>query len=147
MARDGTPLGFTASFGVLAAVMCLLVPSAVTGPQVDARLGVLAVGMTAVAATVGAVVPALTAAGIGFVLFDGFVEDRYGELVWHGGGDLVRLGVVVAAALAGLTARTLREYVRRRRARRAVSHVDAELTLPRPRAERNRAPAGAREVH
>src|SRR5438270_3121 len=89
---------FCAAFCAVATAVCCSVPSALTGPGQAARLAVLAVGMTAFACAVGDAAAAVVAVGVGFLLFDGFVEDRYGDLAWHGRGDLVRLGVLVAAA-------------------------------------------------
>jgi K+-sensing histidine kinase KdpD len=118
-----------------------------TPPGVIARFAVLALGVGAFAASVGDPVAAVVTSGVAFLLFDGFVLDHAGDLAWHGDADLVRLGVLVGAALAGLTARVLREHARRRRSPRAGSLVHARRTLPRPRVERDRTPADVREVH
>ncbi len=72
--------------------------------DVDPRLPVtlsLAVGfagtMSAAAAltVVRGHVPAL----VGWLMLNGFVIDQYGVLAWHGPDDLVRIGVLLAAAV------------------------------------------------
>ena len=141
-AQIGTPLGINTAVGAVVVLVCCAAPPHLDTPGITARLAVLALGVGAFAASVGDPVAVAVTAGVAFLLLDGFVVDHAGELAWHGDADLVRLEVLVSAALAGLTARALREYGRRRRTRRAVNRVDVGSTLPRPRIERNRTPAG-----
>src|SRR5690349_20333302 len=96
------PLGINAALGAVVVVVLCAVPSRVTGPETDARLGVIAVGVTVFAAAVVDVPAVAISVGIAFLLFDGFVEGDQGILVWHGRADLARLGVLALAAVVGL---------------------------------------------
>jgi len=46
------PLGINAMLGAVVVVVLCAVPSSVTGPEIDARLGVIAVGLTVLAAAI-----------------------------------------------------------------------------------------------
>jgi hypothetical protein len=78
-------------------------------------------GLAAVAAIIAAtawlsrVDAALAAAGLGWLMVNGFFVDRYGELGWHGAGDLVRLGVLVGTALVTSALRGQRQLPMRPR--------------------------------
>lgn len=96
------PLGINATVGAVVVVALSAVPSSVTGPEIDARLAVMAVGLVAFAAAVVDVAAAAISVGVGFLLFDGFVEGNHGDLVWKGRADLIRLGVLCLAAVVGL---------------------------------------------
>jgi hypothetical protein len=63
-------------------------------------------------------------AGFAWLMLNGFVEDRYGVLRWHGRGDIVGLAVLITcgAAVAGL-----REAQIRLRRRAVVRSVETEL--------------------
>ncbi len=41
----------------------------------------------------------LVAAAFGWLMFDGFVVNQFGELRWHGAGDAVRLLILLAVAV------------------------------------------------
>lgn len=78
---------------------------------------------------------ALTA-GVAWLMLNGFVEDRYGVLRWHGRGDVTRLGVLVAAAA---TVAVLREAQIRRRRHNVEKRMSAELAeMVRPSHETSR---------
>ena len=126
MGAREVPLGITMTTGTLVVVVCCAVPAAVTGPGVDARLGVLAVGLAAFAASVVDLAAVAISVGIGFLLFDGFVEGDHGDLVWHGRTDLARFGVLCLAGALGL----LLGVVRRRRERRHVALLMLDAALP-----------------
>ncbi|HVN11342.1 MAG TPA: hypothetical protein VMT69_04560 [Kineosporiaceae bacterium] len=130
MAR-GVPLGITMTTGTLAAVICCAVPSAVTGPGIDARLGVLAVGLAAFAAWVVDTAAVAVSVGVGSLLFDGFVEGHRGDLVWHGRADLVRLGVLCLAAALGLLLGGVRRWRERRCLERRRGAMDPTASVDR----------------
>lgn len=120
MGAREVPLGITMSTGTLVVVVCCAVPSAVTGPGVDARLGVLALGLAAFAASVVDLAAVAISVGVGFLLFDGFVEGDHGDLVWRGRTDLVRFGVLCLAGALGLLLGVLRRHRERRHAALAI---------------------------
>ena len=111
-AEIGTPLGIDTAVGAVV-VVCLVAPPHLDAAGIGTRLAVLALGLAAFAASVADPVAALVTAGVAFLLLDGFVVGHGGDLAWHGDADLVRLGVLVAAALAGAVARSARDAVRR----------------------------------
>jgi hypothetical protein len=124
------PLGINATVGAVAVVLLCAVPSSVTGPEIDARLAVIAVGLAGFAVAVVDVAAIAISVGIAFVLFDGFVEGDHGDLAWHGRPDLIRLGVLCLAAVAGLLIGAWRQRVERTAARRAAPSVSR---IPNPR--------------
>jgi len=109
----GTPLGINTAVGAVVVVVCLVAPPHLDAAGIGARLAVLAVGLAAFAASVADPVASLVTAGVAFLLLDGFVVGHAGDLAWHGDADLVRLGVLAGAALAGAAARSVRDAVRR----------------------------------
>lgn len=110
------PLGINATVGAVVVVVLYAVPSSVTGPEIDARLAVIAVGLTLLAAAIVDVAAVAISVGIAFLLFDGFVEGDQGVLVWHGRTDLIRLGVLCLAAAVGLVIGAWRQRGGRRTA-------------------------------
>jgi hypothetical protein len=54
---------------------------------------------------------AIAVAGIAFLLADGFLVGRFGELAWHGPADLARLGLLLAAAGSGAAAGAVRQGI------------------------------------
>jgi hypothetical protein len=85
----------------VAVIVAGFVASAV--PETDAvvRYGVLVLAVFAfTAATVVWTAP-LAVAGIGFLVFNGFLVNQLGELSWHGSADVIRLAVLGAAVIFG----------------------------------------------
>src|SRR5436853_7802935 len=108
MDRGEVPLGINLTTGAVAVALCCMVPGSLTGPGIDARLGVLAVGLLAFAVAVVDVTAVTISVGVGFLLFDGFVEGDHGELVWNGRADLIRLAALCLAGAVGLVVGALR---------------------------------------
>src|SRR5947209_19098261 len=103
------PLGINATLGGVVVVVLCAVPSSLTGPEIDARLAVVAVGLAAFGADGVDVAATAISVGVASLLFDGFVEGDHGDLVWHGRADLTRLGVLCLAAVVGLLIGALRQ--------------------------------------
>ena len=143
MRTHGTPTGINATVGALVVVVCCAVPPHLDAAGVAARLAVLALGVFAFSVAACDLVAAAVSAGIAFLLFDGFVLGRAGDLAWHGNADLVRIGVLAGAALAGTTAGALRLRIEARRAQRAGERAVAALPRPRSAAEGGPAPRTA----
>lgn len=119
------PLGLTLPLGFVATFVAAV-------PLGLSRGWLLAVGgLAGMAAVVAAVSwtaragAAACIAGMGWLMLDGFVVHRYGDLAWNGGRDPRRLTVLLAAALAASIGRALLLAVR--------SRHPAESLLPRPR--------------
>jgi hypothetical protein len=132
MGTREVPLGINTTMGGVVVIVSLAVPWDLTGPGIDARLGVLAVGLVAFAAAVVDVAAVAVSVGVAFLLFEGFVEGNHGDLAWHGRDDLIRLVVVCMAGAIGLLIGALRRW--RERIRRASAPTVVEPSIPRQRA-------------
>jgi hypothetical protein len=122
-----TPLGINVLVGAVGLVVCCAVPSSLTGPEIDARLGVLAVGLAAIAAAIVDLAAVAVSVGVGFLLFDGFVEGHRGDLVWNGRADVVRVGVLCLAGALGWVIGVLRLRAERRTLPGAGIRTDGEV--------------------
>ena len=99
--QRGSPLAVPAIAVAVVVVASLITPAGTAA--VAARLGVLAVALAAFAAS--AVRPAVVAAttAVVVVLFETIATGRHGNVVWPDRADLVGVGVLVGAAVLGLT--------------------------------------------
>src|SRR4051794_37775090 len=88
MSQREVPLGINTALGAVAVTVLCLMPASLDQQGRDARFAVLAVGVFAFAATVVDPLAVAVTAGVAFLLFDGFVEGRQGDLVWNGRSDL-----------------------------------------------------------
>ena len=97
-----TPLGLNIGVGAAAVVAAALVAAAVPAPHEVWRWEAVAAAVAvAAAATVdraamAAVVP------LAWLVTDGFLENRLGQLTWHGSTDLSLMLLLLAAAGLGL---------------------------------------------
>jgi hypothetical protein len=131
MGTREVPLGINTTTGAVTVILCCAVPGALTGPGVNARLGMLAVGLLAFAAAVVDVTAVAISVGVAFLLFDGFVEGNHGDLVWHGRADLIRLAVLCAAGAVGLLLGALRRW--REHLRTSSAPISSVPAIPRQR--------------
>ena len=114
-----TPLGLNIGVGAAAVVAAALVAAAVPEPHelwrweaVAAAVAIVA-AVTADRAAMAAVVP------LAWLVTDGFLENRLGQLTWHGSTDLSLILLLLAAAGLGLGIGRIRQVRRdtRRRGR------------------------------
>ncbi len=112
------PLGLACTFGA-AAVMSAL-PSSVAWEWDLGAMSALIVAIGWFSAWKGV----LATAGFAWLMFDGFVEDRYGVLRWHGHPDIVRLAVLLGC---GAVVAVLREAQIRHRRRAVQNSMEMEL--------------------
>jgi hypothetical protein len=77
-------------------------------PGVPIRLGVMAVATAVYAALVENARAGLATAGLGYLVFNGFLVNRFGELTWNGMNSIRHAAVLAAAAGVGLGFRCLR---------------------------------------
>jgi hypothetical protein len=131
MGTREVPLGINVTTGAVAVIVSLAVPASLTGPGVNARLGVLAVGLVALAAAVVDVTAVAICVGVAFLLFDGFVEGNHGDLVWHGRADVIRLAILCVAGAVGLLIGALRRW--RERLRTSPGPASPVSVIPRQR--------------
>lgn len=113
-----TPAGFVITFVAAAAMSPLQSPMIVVAGAVVMAVVVSLTGWF------GSPTATLATAGVAWLMLNGFVEDRYGDLHWHGWTDVVVLGVLLVSA-AGVA--SLREAQIRRRRRAAARRMEAEL--------------------
>jgi hypothetical protein len=132
-ARPGhCPLGFALAVGFATCVCgCLIASLAAPPQQTAARLAVLALIIGGFAAVVRNLPGSLLTAVIAWSMYLGFLVDQAGELRWHGGTDLLRLGVLVAAAVAGSGRWPVRDLLSARHAHGRVRTFGSPEWRPR----------------
>ena len=105
----GTPFGIGVGIGAAVMVAATATAAALFPPaDVSARLVVVAVAVGAHAVIVADPRANLVTAVLGFLLFDGFLANRYGELTWNGTTSGWHVAVFVLAAGAGIGWRRIR---------------------------------------
>ena len=144
-----TPTGIALAAGAVGLIVAGLIASAVPVSNPGWRFAVMAIAV-GVFAAISMDQRALAAiAVLAFGITDGFLEDRAGQLAWHGAGDLWRILALVMAAASGLAAgeayRMLRDLRPRDRMLRDLRSRDRRPHDQRPR---DRMPfASARHRH
>jgi hypothetical protein len=106
----GIILGTGAALVVGVAVVATLVPAA------SVRFLLFAIALGGYAALVDDTAATLATAGLDYLVFNGFFENRLGELSWDGKTSLwhvLALGVAVAVGLGVRYGRTVRERIAR----------------------------------
>jgi hypothetical protein len=101
-----TPFGINLAAGAVAMIAAAFV--AILFPEVNARLAVVAVVVGGYAAAVADSRASLATAGIGFLIFDGFLLNRLGELTWNGKTSVWHLIIFALAVGFGLARRRVR---------------------------------------
>jgi hypothetical protein len=106
--RRGIPFEFAVAAGSLTMIVAALIDSAAFPPH-DAgdRLMVMATAI-AVFCVVAGWQSGLPVAAVGYLLFDGFLANRYGELTWDHQTGPRAIGVIALAVALGLTIGWLR---------------------------------------
>jgi len=110
------PFGINLAAGALAMLGATAV-SALASPERSTGLAVVALTVFGYAVLVDDIRAVFAVAGIGYLLYDGFLVNRYGDLTWEG---TTSLGVFALAVGAGAAVRWLRHA-------RARARVSAEL--------------------
>lgn len=114
---ERTPTGITITIGVVVIVGSAVAAAFAPSGDPALRLALVTLALTSFAmasrdwVAVAAVVP------LAWLIYDGFLQDRYGVLAWRGWSDVIRIGVLVGAALFGLAAGAVRRRIEDRRAR------------------------------
>jgi hypothetical protein len=109
-----TPFGISLAAGAAVMVAGAMVAAGLAG-DVPGRLAVVALALGGYVALVDDVRAGLATAGLGYLLFDGFLVNRYGELTWDGTTTIWCLVAFVMIVGGGLGIR----WIRRARARTA----------------------------
>jgi hypothetical protein len=111
ISESETPFGIAVGLGVAGMVVAGLVAAMIPIAYPDWRFGVIAaaVGLfAAVSLDQWALAIVAVVAGL---IYNGFLEDRYGQLAWHGSGDLWRLLLLIVIAACGLVAGEASQFV------------------------------------
>lgn len=97
-----TPTGIRVGVGAVDVVIAGLVAAAIPAAYPGGRFAVLAAMVGLFAAVTCDEMALAFVAIIAFAVFDGFLENRFGQLSWHGSSDLWRLLLLVITAGCGL---------------------------------------------
>jgi hypothetical protein len=101
-----TPFGIDLATG--AVVMVGAAFAAVVFRDIDARLAAVAVAAGGFAAVAAGARASFAVAGIGYLIFNGFLVNRLGDLTWDGKTSLWHLSAFAFAVGLGLALRRLR---------------------------------------
>lgn len=134
MVGPGMPFGIGTALGAALTVPACLLAAAVPAADPTWRLVIVTAVVGCSSAAAADAATAIAVAGAAFLLVDGFLIGRYGDLAWHGRADLVRLAALLAAAVVGAAMGRLRLWLRREQ---AFAPVEAWAN----HAPANRAPA------
>jgi hypothetical protein len=125
----GLLVGAGAATAVVATMVAATIPVAHSGW----RFAVVAVAVGAFAALTRDRLAVACTGTLAWLLVNGFLVDRFGELSWHGRADAYRTLMIVVTAALGLVAGEMAQlWLARRRRRRltvgwpALSDVDEE---------------------
>lgn len=130
----GTPAGINLGLGAVLVVAAVLVAAVVPPAHGYWRFGLVAAAVGSFAALTVDRTALLGVALIAWLLADGFLVNRDGELSWHGSSDIWRTMLLVAAGIAGLLVGEAHRQVAAWRSHRRfeaalqvlVTHVDEE---------------------
>jgi hypothetical protein len=103
----GDSFGISLGLGAVSMVAATAVAAAMF-PGVPARLAVVALWVAAYAAAVEDLWAVLSTAAVGYLLFDGFLVNRHGELAWTGTTSVRDVAVLALAVGVGLVWRWIR---------------------------------------
>ncbi len=112
---ESTPVGINVGVGSVVMVAAGLVGAAIPGTDGGLRFAVIALAVAGFAAATLDELALAFVVLLGFGILNGFLENQYGQLSWHGSSDLWRLMVLVISAALGLTVGETVAYLRRLR--------------------------------
>lgn len=127
-AAERTPVGIDLAAGAVAVIGAALVAAALSASQPGWRFAMIAVAVGGFGtvtldqrALAGVVV-------LGWLISNGFLVNRLGELSWHGSSDIWRMMILVAVAALGLAAGEAGRQIRDLRSRWRVEGEEALLS-------------------
>ena len=117
-----TPFGINLADGAGVMVATVFIARAAV-TEVTARVVAVALALGVYAALVDDTRASLATAGLGYLLFNGFLVNRYGELTWDGTTSTWHVTVIAAAVGLGLCRRWLRSSRRHAATERGAQRV------------------------
>jgi amino acid transporter len=99
--NDDTPAGIVIAIGAVTVVAAAGLAGRFPLSDSGLRLAVMAAALGIYAACCVDLIAVVAVIPLAWLVFDGFLLDRFGELVWRGWADVARIGVLVAVALVG----------------------------------------------
>ena len=128
-AGNRTPTGISVGVGSIVVVVAAMLAALIPRAHTDWRFAVVAVAVGLLATFTRDWLATAAVAVLAWLVVDGFLVDRMGELSWHGSADRSRFVLLILAGGAGLMlgegAAALREW---RMRWRAAAYLQARLS-------------------
>jgi hypothetical protein len=117
---ESTPTGLAIGAGAVGLVVAAIIAAAIPSADAGWRFAVIAVAVGLFAAISLDQLALAGVAVLAALIYNGFLEDRLGQLAWHGTNDLWRLLLLVTVSASGLAVGEFVRFVAHLRARRAA---------------------------
>lgn len=117
---DRTPVGIDLGLGAAAVVVAACIAAAIPTVDLGWRFGVVAFAVGVFAAVTADPMAVAGAALIAWLVVDGFLIDRSGQLAWHGSADLLRIMVLALVSALGIAVGQAGRQFRATQSRRQV---------------------------
>ena len=121
---ESTPTGLAIGAGAVGLLAAAVIAAAIPSADAGWRFAVMAIAVGLFAAISLDQLALAGVAVLAALIYNGFLEDRLGQLAWHGTNDLWRLLLLVTVIASGLAVGEIVRFVANLRARRAAD-VDA----------------------
>jgi MFS family permease len=128
---ERTPIGISLAAGAAALIAAALVAAMLPASRAGWRFALIAVVVGGFAAVTLDQRALAGVALLGWLIDNGFLEDRLGELSWHGSSDIWRMMMLVVAAALGLAVGEAGRQIRELRSQRRAE-VEGPLLAPGP---------------
>lgn len=99
--EERVPSGIVVSIGAAAVTAAAFAASAITETEPVLRYAVLAVTVLVFSVVTGRWGASACVAAIGYLVFEGFLVNRFGELTWSGPADAARITALITAVVLG----------------------------------------------
>jgi len=148
------PIGIAIGIGAVAVIATAFIAAAIPAGDPGWRFAVMATVVGLFAAISLDQVALAAVAAITALVTNGFIEDRAGQLAWHGSADLWKVLLLVIVGAIGLAIGEAYRYLRKLRAlwrvelavnERLAGHEGLALSDGRPVTERRTVPAKEEE--
>ncbi len=117
---DRIPVGIDLGLGAAAVVVAACVAAAIPAVDAGCRFGVVAFAVGVFAAVTADPLAGAGVALIAWLVVDGFLVDRLGQLAWHGSSDLLQIMVLALVSALGIAVGQADRQIRATRAQRLV---------------------------